>query len=133
MALAAGWYFRKAARHPARGEEAYAEVCEGLYHFGVAVAVWCAALLVPWFRRPSTALLALGLPALYFYARAEIGRRAEPALALRYRHSASLLSFVLLGLYALRPVFQMTLFPADADLDRPLPLLRAPSRWGSAS
>ena len=114
MALAAGWYFRKAARHPARGEESYVELCEGLYHFGLAVAVWCAALLVPWFRRPSTALLALGLPALYFYARAELGRRAEPALARRYRHSASLLSFVLLGLYALRPVFQMTLFPETA-------------------
>jgi hypothetical protein len=111
LALAAGLYFRRAARRPGPGEEEHADLAEALYHFGVAVAAWCAALLIPWFRQPATALLALGLPALYFYARAEAGKDFEPEMARRYRTSASVLGFLLLGLYALRPVFQMVLFP----------------------
>lgn len=108
MALAAGLYFRRAARHPGPGEEAHAPLCEGLYHFGLAAAAWCAALLVPWFRQPSTVLLALGVPALGFWVRAEL---ETGETGRRFRSSASVLGFVLLGLYALRPVFQMVLFP----------------------
>src|SRR5262249_22287587 len=111
LALGAGFYFRRAARRPGPGEADHVELTEALYHFGVAVAAWCAALLVPWFRQPATALLALGLPVLYFYARAEIGKDAEPDTARRYGVSAAVLGFLLLGLYALRPVFQMVLFP----------------------
>jgi len=111
MALAAGLYFRRAARRPGPGEETHAELCEGLYHFGLAMAGWCFALLVPWLRTPETALLALGLPAVYFWALAERGLRAGEWSGARYRNSASVLGFVLLGLYALRPVFQMVLFP----------------------
>ena len=36
LAWLAGQYFRRAARHPGPGEERYADVCEALYHFGVA-------------------------------------------------------------------------------------------------
>jgi hypothetical protein len=111
MALVAGWYFRRAARNPTPEEARYVEICEGLYHYGVAVAGWCAALLIPWLRRPSTALVALALPAVYFWIRAELGLRARTEEGPRYRNSAALLGFVVLGLYALRPVFQMVLFP----------------------
>ncbi|MGH9889155.1 MAG: hypothetical protein ACREBE_26715, partial [bacterium] len=104
MALAASLYFRRAARQPEAETLGHANLCEGLYHFGLAVALWCLALLVPWFRQPATVLLALGLPALYFYLRAEL---AADEIGARYRDSASVLGFVLLGLFALRPVFQM--------------------------
>ena len=77
MAWLAGWYFRRAARHPGPGEEAYIELCEGLYHFGVVMAIWCAALLVPWFREPYFTLIAVGLPVAYFYVRAEIATHNE--------------------------------------------------------
>jgi hypothetical protein len=111
MALAAGLYFRRAARHPGRGEETHAGLAEGLYHFGLAMAGWCFALLVPWLRTPETALVALGLPAVYFWARAERGLASGQLRGARYRNSASVLGFVILALYALRPVFQMVLFP----------------------
>jgi len=111
MALVAGWYFRRAARNPTADEARYVEISEGLYHYGVAVAGWCAALLIPWLRRPSTALIALALPAVYFWIRAELGFRARTEEGPRYRNSAAVLGFVVLGLYALRPVFQMVLFP----------------------
>ena len=111
MALVAGWYFRRAARNPSPDEARYVEISEGLYHYGVAVAGWCAALLIPWLRRPSTALIALALPAVYFWIRAELGLRAQTEEGPRYRNSAAVLGFVVLGLYALRPVFQMVLFP----------------------
>ena len=111
MALVAGWYFRRAARNPTPDEARYVVICEGLYHYGVAVAGWCTALLIPWLRRPSTALIALALPAVYFWIRAELGLRARTEEGPRYRSSAAVLGFVVLGLYALRPVFQMVLFP----------------------
>src|SRR5262249_11684813 len=113
MALAAGLYFRRAARRPGPGEEDQVALCEGLYHFGLASAAWCAALLVPWFRQPSTVLLALALPAVGFWLRAELeaGERRQ-----RFRGSPAVLGFLLLGLYALRPVFQMVLFP-DVTID----------------
>jgi hypothetical protein len=110
MAYGAGLYFRRAARRAGAGDEELAALCEGLYHFGVAMAAWCAALLIPFFRQPGTVLIALGLPAVYFYLRSEWGAR----IAERYRSSASVLGFLLLALYALRPVFQMILFPETA-------------------
>ncbi len=113
MALAAGLYFRRAARRPGPGEEAHVDLCEGLYHFGLASAAWCAALLVPWFRQPSTVLLALALPAVGFWLRAELETGEKRR---RFRGSATVLGFLLLGLYALRPVFQMVLFP-EVEID----------------
>jgi hypothetical protein len=111
MALAAGLYFRRAARRPGPGEQPHVDLCEGLYHFGLASAAWCAALLVPWFRQPSTVLLALALPAAGFWARAEL---EAGETGRRFRTSSAVLGFLLLGLYALRPVFQMVLFPETA-------------------
>jgi hypothetical protein len=86
LAWLAGQYFRRAARHPGPGEEAHRDLCEGLYHFGVVLAIWCAALLAPWFRQPLFTLIALGMPAAYFYLRAELGTRAGLAEARRYRN-----------------------------------------------
>ena len=113
MAYLAGLYFRRAARKPDHGEEAYVGVCEGLYHFGVTVAMWCAVLLVPAFRHPAVALCALGAPIAYFYMRAESGRRIGPEAAGRYRTSAAVLSFVVLGGYVFRAGFQMVMFPDE--------------------
>lgn len=122
MAYLAGLYFRRAARRPGPGEEAHTDLCEGFYHFAVTMALWCAALLVPWLRKPDTALVALALPLLYLYARAEIAhrsggatvRRLEGVTARRYRNSAATLAFLLLGLYVFRGIFQMALFPEVA-------------------
>lgn len=111
MAYLAGLYFRRAARRPMPGEETHVKWSEGLYHFGVAMAIWCAALLVPFLRTPATALLALGLPVAYFYLRAEAGRLSEPGIFERYRNSAATLGFIILGLYLARGVFHMVLFP----------------------
>jgi hypothetical protein len=132
MAWLAGWYFRRTARHPGPGEEPYAELCEGLYHFGVVMAIWCAALLVPWFRNPFFTLIALGLPVVYFYVRAEIATHGalplpkgeswgegehsvrQPASqteANRYRNSAAVLGFIILALYIFKGAFHLILFP----------------------
>jgi hypothetical protein len=112
MALLAARYFRRASVAPGPGEAPYVDVCAALYHFGVTLAIWCAALLVPWLRQPATALVALGLPVLYFHARAEAAFRGDDAVeARRYRLSASVLGLILLGLYVFRAAFQMVLFP----------------------
>ena len=111
MALLAGLYFRRAARQPGPGEQVHVALCEALYHFGVVLAIWCAALLIPWFRRPVFTLFALGLPALYFYLRAELGMRAARGFAARYRNSATVLGLVILGLYLFKGIFHMVLFP----------------------
>jgi hypothetical protein len=111
MAFLAGWYFRRAARRPAPGEEPYAKICEGLYHFGVTMAVWCGALMIPVLRNPTSALIALALPVLYFYARAESGFRRQVETFTRYRMSAATLGFIVLAMYAFRGVVQMVIFP----------------------
>ena len=111
LAWLAGWYFRRAARHPGPGEETHTDLCEALYHFGLVVACWCAALLIPWFRQPFFALAALGLPVLYFYGRAEFGMRRDLPEARRYRNSAAVLGFAVLGLYVFKAVFHLVLFP----------------------
>ncbi|MGO8677948.1 MAG: hypothetical protein ACLQVX_19030 [Limisphaerales bacterium] len=111
LAWLAGRYFRRAARHPGPGEEGHGDLCEALYHFGMVLAIWCAALLAPWFRQPLFTLVALGVPAAYFYLRAELGTHRGLAEGRRYRNSAAVLGFVVLGLYAFKAVFQMVLFP----------------------
>ena len=114
LAWLAGWYFRRAARHPAPGEEAHMDLCEALYHYGVVLALWCAFLIIPWFRQPFFTLIALGLPVSYFYLRAELGARSGAAESRRYRNSAAVLCFVVLGLYACKSIFQMIVFPGAA-------------------
>jgi hypothetical protein len=131
MAFLAGWYFRRTARHPGPGEETYVDLCEGLYHFGVVMAIWCGALLVPWFRNPFFTLIALGLPVAYFYIRAEFaegsaaraasreatstlspsdGVRGLPEIR-RNRNSAAVLGFIILALYIFKGAFHLILFP----------------------
>lgn len=138
LALGAGYYFRRAARRETELPATRA-VSQSFYHFGVTVAVWCAALAVPALRSPYTALVALGVPALYFYLRAELDRSAgdeeehAPAASNMhgYRTSCAVLSLLLLAMYALRPVFQMVLFPehpfqlAHYHWNAPLALLLA--------
>jgi hypothetical protein len=116
MSLLAGWYFRRCARRPAPGEEPFAIWCEGFYHFGVTMAFWCAALMIPALRSPITALVSLGLPVLYFYARAESGFRRGAETFVRYRISAATLGFIVLALYVFRGVVQMVIFP-EAKFD----------------
>jgi hypothetical protein len=111
LAWLAGCYFRRAARQPGPGEEGQTDLCEALYHFGLVLALWCAALLVPWFRQPMFALIALGIPAVYFTVRAELGMRRGLPEFRRYRNSAAVIGFMLLGLYVCKGLFHLVLFP----------------------
>lgn len=114
LALMAGWYFRRAARHPGPGEEAHVDLTEACYHFGIVMAVWCAALMIPPMRQPTLALTALSLPMVFFYLRSELGMRCGATPARRYRNSATVLGFVILALYVFRGVLQMAAFPDKA-------------------
>ncbi|MBI3552496.1 MAG: hypothetical protein HY077_08250 [Elusimicrobia bacterium] len=118
MAYVAGRYFQRASRRPDAGEAANCALWEGLYHYGVTTAIWCAAMLVPWFRHPNAAFPALGLPVLYFYLRAELSPVEDRTMVARYRNTAAALCFFMLVLYAFRGAFQMVLFPqAPLGLD----------------
>ena len=114
IALMAGMFFRRAARRPGPGEAPYVAVCEAFYHFGVVMAFWCAALIVPWMRNPEAALAALAVPAFYFFAKAEFGWRQQSDAAVRYRNTATVLSFLLLALYVFRGVLHLVMFPEVA-------------------
>jgi len=116
MAYVAGLYFRYTARNPGPGEEALVTSCEAGYHFGVTLAIWCAALLIPWLREPKTALFALAIPVVYFYVRAEQGFASGFAYARRYRDSAAGLSFAVIGLWVFRIAFHLLMFP-DKEFD----------------
>jgi hypothetical protein len=109
MALLAALYFRRAAGLPDSDRSLTPDVCQALYHFGVTLALWCYALLIPWLRHPSTVMLALGLPIFYFYARTELAREDEKAR--RHRLSAAILSLLVLGVYGFRWALQMVAFP----------------------
>lgn len=116
-AYLAGLYFRRAARKPLPGEERFVDLCEGLYHFAVTLAIWCAVLLIPPMREPALALYALGLPILYFHLRAEHAWHAGLEYARRYRNSATVLGFAGLACYAARPLVQMVFFPDEPVLN----------------
>ena len=126
MALLAGWYFRRAARHPADGEQEYVDWCEGFYHFGVTLAIWCAALLIPGLRQPATAIFAFGLPIAWFYFRSETDFRSGLDSGRRYRNSATVLSFTILAFYIGRGLFQMILFPNEPVIQTDYYHLNAP-------
>jgi hypothetical protein len=109
MALLAALYFRRAATLSDADRTLTPAACHALYHFGVTLALWCYALLIPWLRHPSTVLVALGMPVFYFYARAEGDR--DPETARRHRLSAATLGLLVLALYAFRWSLQMVAFP----------------------
>jgi len=116
MAYIAALYFRSAARRPGEGETALVASCEAGYHFGVTLAIWCAVLLIPALREPKTALFALAVPVVYFYARAEQGFASGFALARRYVDSAAALSFAIIFLWVFRIAFHLLMFP-DREFD----------------
>ena len=126
MALLAGWYFRRAARHPDDGERESVDWCEGFYHFGVTLAIWCAALTIPAFRQPATAIFAFGLPIAWFYFRSETDFRSGLDSGRRYRNSATVLSFTILAFYTCRGLFQMILFPNEPVIQTDYYHLNAP-------
>ncbi|MBI5528017.1 MAG: hypothetical protein HY897_16925 [Deltaproteobacteria bacterium] len=109
MALVAGLYYRRAARRPPAVMAGNAWLLEGVYHFGLAVMMWCFALMIPALRSPHTALVAIGLPPLYFYLRAEIGAHVEHGE--RYRDSSVILCFLVLALFTFKGIFHLILFP----------------------
>lgn len=116
LAYAAGLYFRQAARNPQPPFQNRGYQLEGCYHFGISLALWCLALLIPALRHPSTALIALGIAPLYFYLRAEYGEREGELLgpiAIRYRDSAVVLCLFLVALYSAQGVFHLILFPSE--------------------
>ncbi len=111
IAYAAALAFRQVARLQSSDKSYRAEFCESAYHFGVTIALWCAALLIPALRGPQLALFALSVPLYYFAVRAEMAWRLGQSVSSRYRTSAAGLGCVLLGLYAARAAFQVALFP----------------------
>ncbi len=111
LALAAGLHFRRPAVHPQPDEERYVGYAYAVYHFGVALALWCFVLLVPWLRHPATALPALAVPVAYFMTVAERFCRRGDARAVRYARSAVVTALAVLGMYVARPLFQLALFP----------------------
>ena len=116
IAFAAAQAFRELARRP-RGERAFPVVAaESAYHLGLTVSLWCLALLIPPLRDPSATLVALSVPFFFLLYRAESECRAGSVTASRYRRSAMVLGFLLVGLIALRSVFQVVLFPGTPVL-----------------
>ena len=109
MSLLAGWYFRNAARRPGPGEEQYVDACEAVFHYSISAFMWCMALMLPVFKHPGLTLLAFWLPGLYFYLRAEFA--ALPETCQRYRRSAAVISFAILGLYVFKAAFNMIFYP----------------------
>lgn len=126
IAFLAGWYFRRAARVPDDGEREHVDWCEGFYHFGVTLAIWCAALTIPAFRQPATAIFAFGLPIAWFYFRSETDFRSGLDSGRRYRNSAAVLSFTILAFYVCRGLFQMILFPNEPVIQTDYYHLNAP-------
>ncbi|MBI4230680.1 MAG: hypothetical protein HY608_07575 [Planctomycetes bacterium] len=109
LALASALPFRRASRSDAP----HAPLCEGVHLFGIAMAIWCAALLVEPLRSPARALWALSVPAFYFAIRAEIGSCTGHLSARAYRDGAAVVGFLLLGLYASRGALRMAFFPHE--------------------
>ena len=126
LAFGAGHYLRHLSRSNVLGGKAQS-LCKGFYHYGVTLALWCLALLIPAMRDPSHALYALGIAPVYFYLRAEFMHRdgRVHAKALQYHHSATLLAFALLALFVFKAAFQMILFP-NAVIDTSYYHLNAP-------
>jgi len=113
MAYLAGLAFRYVARHAEERSGREVDFLEGAYHFGVTLALWCAALLIPALRQPNVALLALSVPVYYFAVRAALAFRQGLDIARRYRLSASAIGFAILALYAARGLFHLALFPGS--------------------
>ncbi|MDD7986259.1 hypothetical protein PQO01_15015 [Lentisphaera marina] len=110
MSFLAALYFRSASRKPQDGEEAYTEIFEGIYHFGLSMSFWCLTLMIPFMRSPQTAILAFGLPAIYFYYMTE-WYYAQGKNHKVYRNSSALLLLVLFLLYIFKGVVHMTFYP----------------------
>ncbi len=119
LALAAGLYFRGAARRPENLPTRDGLWLESFWHAALALALWCGALMIPALRTPHAALYALALPALACWVAAEFSRRTAPAaappprliLAERFATSATVFAGLVLILYGSRLPFQMLLFP----------------------
>ncbi len=116
LACMAAWHFRRDARRADVTEGAQGSQSEGLYHYGLVLGLWCAALLIPWLRQPAMALVALSLPLFVFHVLAEVACRRGLSSGKRYGNSAAVLGFVLLALYVFRGVVHMVMFP-----DIPIP------------
>ena len=116
LASSAGLYFRIGARRAAR-DRARADRLEMLYHISLTTAIWCFLLIIPWLRHAPVILAALGVAPAVFWLRAEWGMHQTSPVAHkaagRFRTTASVLTCVLLALYASRLACQMVLFPSS--------------------
>ncbi|HPG30767.1 MAG TPA: hypothetical protein PLQ81_08290, partial [bacterium] len=113
LAYCSGLIFRNAAFKIRETESALFKTYSFFYNFGVLVALWCLFLMIPHLRSPEVVFIALALPVLYFYLRAELGKHfsINKTQYSQYRDTAMIISFILLFFYVNRAVFQMILFP----------------------
>lgn len=116
LSLISALYFRYAARKPLMTEEHAIRIFESVYHLGITITIWCMILLIPVMRTPQTALIALGVPTLYFLGCAEFARYRKLNLLRAYVDSATVMSFAIFTLYIFRVSFQMIAFP-DSKID----------------
>lgn len=124
LALAAGVYFRFAARRPENLHTTAGLWMESLWHVSLGLTLWCGALMVPALRTPHAALYALGLPAAFCWLASEWFLRVCPCTEKntltgeRFRTSTASFAVLILVLYVFRLPFQMLLFPqAVLELD----------------
>ena len=113
LAYSSGLIFRNSAKSILRTNSGVFKIYNSFYHFGILMALWCLFLMIPALRNPGTAFIALGLPIVYFYLRAESGKNNIDTKMYfdQYRDSAVIISFILLFFYLNRVIFQMILFP----------------------
>jgi len=120
LAYCSGLIFRNAAQSVRQLNNNLFKWYNAFYHFGIVMALWCLFLLIPVLRTPGAALIALGMPIIYFYIRAEFGKKnyiqENKIYFEQYRDSAMILCFILLFFYINRVIFQMILFPEQKIL-----------------
>lgn len=105
VALIAGRALRYLGLGHISAAEQWRQFGVSAYHLSICLAIASLALMFPPLRSPAMALLALALPVLYLFIRAETGRDSD------YRQSASVLAALLVLLSLFRSAFILALFP----------------------
>jgi hypothetical protein len=117
LSLAAGLYFRSAARRPEHLRSTDGGGMEALWHVALGLTLWCAALMVPALRTPHAALYVLALPAAACWLTAELfltlrtPSEGNRLTGTRFCNSAIGFALLTLVCYVFRLPSQLVLFP----------------------